>query len=54
MADQIPEGHLNVINRTDHKTDNLPGISVIVCCYNSVNRLPETLAHLAGRTYRVA
>ena len=27
--------------------NSLPGISVIVCCYNSVYRLPETLAHLA-------
>lgn len=25
----------------------LPGISVIICCYNSVARLPETLKHLA-------
>jgi glycosyltransferase involved in cell wall biosynthesis len=24
-----------------------PGISVIVCCYNSARRLPETLAHLS-------
>lgn len=23
-----------------------PGVSVVVCCYNSANRLPETLAHL--------
>src|SRR5436305_10300761 len=26
---------------------SLPGISVIICCYNSAKRLPETLAHLA-------
>jgi glycosyltransferase involved in cell wall biosynthesis len=25
----------------------IPGISVIVCCYNSARRLPETLRHLA-------
>ncbi|MGF1924714.1 MAG: glycosyltransferase, partial [Bacteroidia bacterium] len=24
-----------------------PGVSVIVCCYNSVKRLPETVKHLA-------
>lgn len=27
------------------------GISVIVCCYNSQKRLPETIAHLLGQTY---
>ncbi len=26
---------------------NTPGVSVIVCCYNSAKRLPETLRHLA-------
>ncbi len=26
-------------------------ISVIVCCYNSEKRLPETIAHLLGQTY---
>jgi glycosyltransferase involved in cell wall biosynthesis len=29
------------------KQSSLQGISVIVCCYNSVVRLPDTLAHLA-------
>src|SRR5215831_16631642 len=24
-----------------------PGVSVIICCYNSVSRLPKTLEHLA-------
>ncbi len=23
-----------------------PGVSIIICCYNSERRLPETLAHL--------
>src|SRR6185437_8424396 len=26
-----------------------PGISVIICCYNSATRLPETLKHLAAQ-----
>tara|TARA_R110002012_G_scaffold319389_2_gene539631 strand:+ start:13603 stop:14595 length:993 start_codon:yes stop_codon:yes gene_type:complete len=30
----------------------ITGISVIVCCYNSALRLPETLAHLAVQTVR--
>lgn len=27
--------------------DRLDGVSVVVCCYNSVDRLPPTLAHVA-------
>ncbi|MDR1682034.1 MAG: glycosyltransferase family 2 protein [Candidatus Symbiothrix sp.] len=27
------------------------GISVIICCYNSAERLPETLRHLAGQRF---
>lgn len=30
----------------------LPGISVIICCYNSANRLPETLSHLALQEFK--
>src|SRR5439155_12302864 len=26
-----------------------PGISVVVCCYNSAQRLPATLGHLAAQ-----
>jgi len=26
-----------------------PGISVVICCHNSANRLPETLRHLANQ-----
>jgi glycosyltransferase involved in cell wall biosynthesis len=26
-----------------------PGVSVIICCYNSASRLPETLGHLAAQ-----
>ncbi len=29
---------------------HLPGVSVVICCYNSAQRLPETLAHLARQT----
>ncbi|MGN6617282.1 MAG: glycosyltransferase [Ilyomonas sp.] len=29
---------------------SLPGVSVIVCCYNSVQRLPQTLRHLANQS----
>lgn len=29
----------------------LNGISVIICCYNSEKRLPDTLAHLARQTF---
>lgn len=29
------------------KQNSPPGISVIICCYNSAARLPETLTHLA-------
>ncbi|MCY7278070.1 MAG: glycosyltransferase family 2 protein, partial [Phormidesmis sp. CAN_BIN44] len=25
------------------------GISIVICCYNSAQRLPETLAHLAAQ-----
>jgi len=28
---------------------NNPGVSVIICCYNSVKRLPVTLAHLKSQ-----
>lgn len=28
---------------------NIPGISVIICCYNSEHKLPITLAHLANQ-----
>ena len=27
----------------------MTGISIIICCYNSAKRLPETLAHLANQ-----
>ncbi|MFC1797335.1 glycosyltransferase [Pseudomonadota bacterium] len=27
--------------------DLTPGVSIVVCCYNSATRLPETLKHLA-------
>jgi glycosyltransferase involved in cell wall biosynthesis len=27
--------------------NNIQGVSIIVCCYNSAERLPETLKHLA-------
>jgi glycosyltransferase involved in cell wall biosynthesis len=30
---------------------NRPGISVVICCHNSAQRLPKTLAHLAGQTH---
>lgn len=30
-------------------TDTNKGVSVIICCYNSAARLPETLRHLAGQ-----
>jgi glycosyltransferase involved in cell wall biosynthesis len=30
--------------------DKDPGVSVIICCYNSADRLPETLAHLAKQS----
>ncbi len=29
----------------------LPGISVIICCYNSEKRLPETLGHLSRQEF---
>ena len=33
--------------RTPSATDRSHGVSVVVCCYNSIDRLPPTLAHLA-------
>jgi glycosyltransferase involved in cell wall biosynthesis len=29
----------------------IPGISVIICCYNSVSRLSDTLTHLIGQKF---
>lgn len=33
--------------RSADGVDSLDGVSVVVCCHNSVDRLPPTLAHLA-------
>ncbi len=41
---------MNPTARSDHSaaaTNGPDGVSVVVCCYNSVARLPPTLAHLA-------
>lgn len=42
------------MNNTDHETEARPlesrpdaGVSVVVCCYNSADRLPPTIRHLA-------
>ena len=35
--------------RAASEINNMSGISVILCCYNSANRLPETLQHLAAQ-----
>jgi glycosyltransferase involved in cell wall biosynthesis len=33
----------------DIETSSVKGISVVICCYNSVDRLPATLQHLSGQ-----
>ena len=46
-------------NQTQQGRDVLPSISVVLCCYNSAERLPETLRHLseqrvpAGLTWEI-
>lgn len=32
--------------------NSLPGISVIICCYNSATRLPKTLLHLTSQEFK--
>jgi glycosyltransferase involved in cell wall biosynthesis len=40
---------MRMIGPTSGGTAGLPGVSVIICCYNSAERLPETLSHLAAQ-----
>src|SRR5262249_17511403 len=41
---------LGTLPRGDYSSSSLRGVSVILCCHNSVTRLKPTLAHLAGQS----
>ena len=43
MQSQVPA---NYDDSLSHNTVAAEGISIIICCYNSANLLPETIRHL--------